>query len=313
MDTPTLLDFLLQMAAPAFFALLFLAALGATVWAGLAHARGTMQNRVFCELMARQMTGMAWPHLLLTLAAGAFWVWSLGKHMAWLPGRFLSGPMLAALIAALAALVLCLVANAAWKALQGSRGLRMVLCLAACLAALAGIYLLTAGLKDVAAAMLGDGQHALPAKALYLPGRYALFWPALAGLTFLALTAGSGLGQAWMALRRNRDDFGRDYYNYALPRAAKGGLACGLVFLACQGWLFAMLSGELRGLVLSGDLGLMWGAGLACLVPTCLCWLMVARSKAPLRLKGLIFAAMFLLWPACLLILSAMSALASLI
>ena len=98
-----------------------------------------------------------------------------------------------------------------------------------------------------------------------------------------------------------------------LFRAAKGGLACGLIFLACQGWLFAMLSGELRGLVLSGDLGLMWGAGLACLVPACLCWLMVARSKAPLRLKGLIFAAMFLLWPACLLVLASMSALASLI
>ena len=312
MNTPPLMEFLAQMAAPSFFAMLFLAALGAMLWAGLAHATGTAKGRVFSELVARQLTALAWPHLVLTLAAGAFWVWSLGQEMQWLPGRFLSGPMLPALIAAAAALVLALLVHLAWKGLQAKRPLRSALCLAGALAGLAALYLLLAGLKDVVATMIGNGGHALPPAALYLPGPSALFWPALAGLVFLALTAGCGLGLVWMAIRRNKDDFGRDYYNFALPSLARSGLAAAVLFLACQSWLFGAMPPELRTIALSGTLGLFWAAGLGCVLLACLCWLALARSKRPLRLKGLVFAAMVLLWPAHLLVLTALAGLAPL-
>ena len=312
MNMPPLLDFLAQMAAPTFFAMLFLAAMGAAVWAGLAHLAGTAKSRVFSELMARQLVGLAWPHLVLTLAAGAFWVWSMGAQVPWLPGRFLSGPMLFALIAVSATLLLCLAAQAAWGTLQPNRPLRLVVCLAAALAALAGIYLALAGLKDVTAALLGGGTHDLPAMRLYLPGPSALFWPALAGLAALALTDGGGLGLVWMTIRRNKDDFGRDYYNFALPRTARSGLLGGVIFLACQGWLLAALPPELRTLVLSGQLGLFWGAGLACVLLACLCWLLVARSATPLRLKGAGFIALVLLWPGHLLVFTVLAGLAPL-
>lgn len=312
MNIPPLSDFLVQMAAPSFFAMLFVAALGATIRAGVFLTESAIRGRAFLELMARQLVGLAWPHLVLCLIAGGFWGWSLGKRMDWLTGRFLSGPMLLALIAILAALPATLLADMAWTKLNKAKPVRLALCLVASLAGLAALYLVMAGLKDITAALLGGGKHALPSSALYLPGGTALFWPALAGLVFLALTAGAGLDLVWMTIRRKRDDFGRDYYNFALSRMAFCGLLSAPAFLACQAWLFLALPGNLRELVLSGPLAGLWGTGLGCVLLACLCWVFVARSKSPLRLKGLVFTAMVLLWPANLLISTVLAALAPL-
>ena len=67
-------------------------------------------------------------------------------------------------------------------------------------------------------------------------------------------------------------------------------------FLACQGWLYAVLPENIRTMTLETPLGYVWLAaatlGVLCLIP----WLLIGRSEAPLRLKGLGFLALVMMW-----------------
>jgi len=112
----------------------------------------------------------------------------------------------------------------------------------------------------------------------------------------ISITSAAALSCSYLVLRRNRDDFGRDYYNFGLRLAARWAFIPMLGFLACQGWLYAVLPEAFRTMTLETPLGYVWLAavavGVLCLVP----WLLIARSEAPLRLKGLGFLALVLMW-----------------
>lgn len=86
----------------------------------------------------------------------------------------------------------------------------------------------------------------------------------------------------WLLLRRNRDDFGRDYYNFALTRCGFSGCLVSAASLLCLGFSTFMQQDFLR----NGSLGLEFllaGAGL--LAVSLAIWLVTARSRSPLRHK----------------------------
>jgi hypothetical protein len=92
----------------------------------------------------------------------------------------------------------------------------------------------------------------------------------------------------YLLLRRNKDDFGRDYYRFAMGRAALLGLILPLPVAIGAAWL------GLCGLARSPDVATPLAvAGVAALAAV---WLnaRVMRSRHPLRLKGEVIAACLL-------------------
>lgn len=50
---------------------------------------------------------------------------------------------------------------------------------------------------------------------------HSLFWPLLVESIALGCAAAGALGAVWLLMLRSRQDYGRDYYNFALPYCAK--------------------------------------------------------------------------------------------
>lgn len=123
----------------------------------------------------------------------------------------------------------------------------------------------------------------------------SLLWPVLGQAVFMAAGATGAFCLAWLLTRREKDDFGRDYYNYALgvcARWALGGTLCALPVAVYVLYRAATLvSPDLTVLPpllpLAGTLVLPLAA--------CGLWGTVIRSATPLRHKMAIVGALVLL------------------
>ena len=77
-----------------------------------------------------------------------------------------------------------------------------------------------------------------PADALFLlPPGNSLFWRLLAEGVALSLCLAGAYTGAWLVWRRNKDDFGRDYYNFTLRLAARVTFVGQVLALAAMGWI----------------------------------------------------------------------------
>jgi hypothetical protein len=128
---------------------------------------------------------------------------------------------------------------------------------------------------------------------LFLPGWLSPFWCALYATLPLALGLAGGTGALWLALRRRRDDFGRDHYNAMIPWCAVWASRAWTLF-----WLALLLSSGLAvyarwqgGVFTTGNA--LWESArlLLWLLPAVL-WAVVCRSAAPLRHKPALLAAL---------------------
>lgn len=122
----------------------------------------------------------------------------------------------------------------------------------------------------------------------FLPPWGSALWP-LAGLwPPLALGLAASLSLCYLLLRREADDWGRDYYRHAAPFLAKWHLAGGLITLGMTIWQYASLKG-----VFNLHLPQIFYAGLAALVCLVLAMVLSAflcASENPMRLKGSMLA-----------------------
>jgi hypothetical protein len=124
-----------------------------------------------------------------------------------------------------------------------------------------------------------------------LPPQNAFFWPILVQPLALALCLAGGFGGSYLVIRRNTDDFGRDYYGFTLKLAARWALFAGILQLAALGhvynglWAFASVhaASGLLAWAMIGSLAL-WVLSLAL-------WATAAFSSYALRLKWAILAA----------------------
>jgi hypothetical protein len=196
-------------------------------------------------------------------------------------GRVL-GAALAPLLAGCLGLA---VYSSSWGALRRNKGLHRILGGVSLLALLGGMY---SGLNIGVAWGLGHGTTAASlTETLWLPAAWEVgaVWAAILGN---GLGAAGVFGMGYLLLRRNKDDFGRDYYRFAMGRAALLGLILPLPVAIGAAWL------GLCGLARSPDVATPLAvAGVAALAAV---WLnaRVMRSRHPLRLKGEVIAACLL-------------------
>ena len=292
-DIPTL-RLLLDLVAPAFFDMTALAALGAPLLAVAGLTVASTRASALPDKLAQQLTRMGALLAVLSAVATAA-VWQMGTAR-W-PGLFAdlrhwldqagSAPAYALWTVGLF-MALSVLSTALNRPLLRRRPLRLCLALATAVAAVGAVLacLNTAG-RFVRHLGLDRGDVPLDPRALA--------WPVLADSLALALACAATLGLAYLVLRRNKDDFGRDYYRYALGRAGTWAAAGLGLHVGCLAWLLAALPQSTRDFVLAQAMPLVLAVTCLSLAAAALC-LVLARAKSPLRLKALAFVAALLLW-----------------
>lgn len=274
------------MLAPAFFSLLGMGAFGSPIVALLGEIAAKTKGKVFYDKYGQQTAGMGLVLILLLLlievaGIGIMYVkFPQFFHKIFTP----TSPLKIAAIALGAFFVLSLPYALTWKKLRTSKGLHMTLGFGASISAVA---LIATGVP----AKLMIGTPADMAESIQ-----AMILPMAIMYTILIVASAAALSCAYLVMRRNKDDFGRDYYNFSLKLAARWATIPMLGFLGCQGWLFAVLPQDFKTMVMETPLGIVWAAGAGLGLICAIIWVLIARSEKPLQLKGLTFVAIAIMW-----------------
>lgn len=261
-------------------ALLMLAALfwGAPAIALISELIGMVTNKPFPIRCGQQVSklalkghGVFW---LAAIAAGAF----LFAHPFWMSEFAQVNQLLLLLILALPALGSLLLAayDLSWK---GSKQRRLMHFLLGCLANVCIKYGYW-GLVVLALLLFRGLPLNTPA---FIPTSGSALWPFFGLWMPLSLSLASGLGLCYLVLRRDKDDWGRDYYRFAAPFLAKWHLMTSLACLALLIWLFLSLKDGM-------NLFLPWifypgMASVGCLALGMLLTLALILNENPMRMK----------------------------
>lgn len=120
-------------------------------------------------------------------------------------------------------LLFSFVAVKTWKPLKRRKGIQAVLLIPAWACLWAGMYV---GLNQAFGGQFSLGaQTGLPSLAALWKPPLCSVWALLAGQALAVGLGGAGtLGMIYLLVRRQAEDYGRDYYRFALPAAAKWGV-----------------------------------------------------------------------------------------
>jgi hypothetical protein len=291
-DALTLLPLTLHM-------LLLLAMLGLPIVAVASQVLARARRKSFMDRYGRQVCPLA---IGLYVYAG---VVSAGTWLALARTVPAAGPALDRAMPVLpyiggaygAALLSLVVYFSLWKRLKDNKGLHIAI---GCAAALLNVAFLVvaSGAKRLVLSGLAPDQLPDPARLLPALAGSDLYWPLAAESLALAVGAAGALSLVYLLLRRNRDDYGRDYYTFALQLAAGWALFPTLAALALQAWPLLVAWRLTPATLLDQANIILWAAATGLLLAGCGLWLVLRRSPAPLRRKGTVVLSLILYWAA---------------
>jgi len=287
-ETLTMAAFML---APAFFSLLGMGALGSSAIAVLAELTAKTKGRVFYDKYGQQTASMGLILLIILLVVyGA----TIGIALIKFP-QFLqriiapTSPFSSAFIAFGVFAIMSLLYFPTWKKMRDIKGMHIVIGMGSAISALACV-----AIAIPAKLMIGSTVNSPQPGSLTSTPQIA--WPMAAMFVILIMSVAAALSCSYLVARREKDDFGRDYYNFAIRLATRWAAIPMAGFLACQGWLFAILPESIKTMTLGTPLGIVWAVSIALGITCISIWALIARSSNPLQLKGLSFLAIILLW-----------------
>ena len=283
----------LKLLPAAVLCLVFLAALGGPVIAVVCEHLAGRRQLAFLDKFARHMADMSFRcGVLLLLANAAGLVFLMAE-----PGLYPVGllrPWLTCSVFNLIAVGLILLHGRTWALLTRRKRLHTALGIAACLTT-AWAAFLNLGLKRASLIAMQVMQIASPspdlAEAAWSIPAASAFWPLLAQALVLSLAAAGAMGLLHLLWRRSKDEYGRDYYAFALRLSARWALWPTLAQLALQGWLAAALLPRVPSLSLPNPILLFWGTACFLTLIACILWLSVIHTATPLRRKPAMAAA----------------------
>lgn len=258
------------------------------------------KGKVFLKKFAQQMSaqGLMFLIYMLVSAGGSFAVLHFKFPeliQPWLEAPLLAVPALVALgFFALFALAYAL----SWKAAKSAPARHMFL---GQLAAMGVILLLGVSLAMKLA--LAPGLPEVPTTsadlALVLQSglNHPMFPPLAVSSVLLAFACAGGFGLVYLLTRRNRDDFGRDYYAFVTRFTARWAALFTALAVGTQAWIAALMEPER---LLDGQMptfiGWLMAGGAGCALLAVICWVVTAASKTPMRTKpAMLLGALLLL------------------
>lgn len=300
------------LAAPAFFALLALASLGAPSVAFICLLAGNMRRTQHHDAYARRLLRMALTCALPSLAVLAGGIGLSVSRIAWLGDWLLAAPVLPGLTL-LAALAYCMsltVHRVSRPKFHHGREQGLV-SRTASLAALAlfclGLFLFLAHSLGVQiqAVLAAPTDNGLSVATLVRPNLREippLFWTAYVAAIPLAAACAGAASLEYLLLLRDREPFGRDAFETTVKLAARVALRGTLL----AGALVPVLWSRISELPTDSEPArlLVSGCGLSLLL-ACALWAVLARSHRPSRHGLLIHGSLLLAWAALVLLTAA--------
>jgi len=271
--------------------------LGAFPLALANEIRSASKSMVFLKKLAQQLSALGLMFLAYTLVAvaGSYAVVATQAPDLLRPWREEPSTLAAVVGVAVAYVLLALIYAFTWRS-AGKSPLHRLLGLVTS----AGIVALLSLSLCLKLAMYTELPETGPAMALgeaLASGMgHAQFAPLLLNTILTCLACAAGFGLLFLLSRRKRDDFGRDYYGFAVRTLAGSAIVAALGTVASEAWV---AEGMLPALLAAGQPTLLgWlalGGGAAGLIAALL-WFMVLRAEAPLRSKpAMLLAGLMLL------------------
>lgn len=302
--TPMLIspDHIITSLAAAFVGLILLAIAAAPVLAVIGQQRALLQKKIFHDKLAAQIAAMA-----TTLGCVFFTALTAGAvHTAIQNPDLFQGPYRLPIMVCMGTITfsftLLVAYTLLWKSMRQSKSLHMLIGLFATISMISGVFL-AFGLGE---SMLRPGHlsagNASPLEiftTIYTIAPTSLVWPLFLQSLLVGLGAAAMLGQIYLVLRRNRDDYGRDYYKFALPVCAGWAIAPTLLQFVPATWLFLLLKPSLGPLVQTNPVVYCWAAAALLPLIACALWVRVRNSETPMRHKAAIALALPLTLTGC--------------
>lgn len=290
---------------------LLLAVIGAPLIAVNGQRLATARKRVMYNKAGRQVADLAYYTALATLpfTAGlwilswckAWFVLTLNGFEAELPpfSDFMGGEAgsLLVLVYVLALTLLVYYRNN-WPKMKEKKGAHMSLGYAVWIISMAALFVIIMYRRTLVVypeAFFMDKSLVSFMSGLLAIGPLSAFWPLAALGLFAAIPCAGGVGLCYLLIRREEEDFGRDYYSFALGFLAKWAYVGGLLTLLPLGWFLFTLYPLAGPLVATNQVLIFLAASPVLLLTASTLWITVARSKTPLRMKPSIVCALLLL------------------
>lgn len=276
----------------AFYTALCLAAMALPIFSAINTLRRNSRLKIFMDKLSQQAATLSIfiaAFLVLSLVAAIVYIMFFRKDIAafWLsfpfPSLFLGGLLL----------ISCLTL-AAYRALW--RTMRNIKAAHALLGLLAGLFwggLFLVGILyyimdfqefNNSSRITSTGLPSIALATNFFAEQPAtLAFPAAAIIFAFSLAAGMNI--IYMIIRRHKDDFGRDYYQYSLRYCARWAIVCALPQLFLFFWLSIRGAGPFLPQVFFQLPLFLLIASLLFFVLACLIWAGMAFSNNPSRLK----------------------------
>jgi len=168
-----------------------------------------------------------------------------------------------------------------WQNMRDNRPVHAAIGLAATLSGWGLGYLLLSFLRHFVVSSV----EASADPSLFLPPSDSGAWFLAAAIPALSLSLAGSLGSLYLIRRRDKDDFGRDYYNYALKLACRWSLVPLLPALGALGVLLAQVWPVVRNLPARPFFFWSVAGAAAAYLMAFLLWALVIKNQNPLRLK----------------------------
>ncbi len=289
----------------AFVASLVFAAVGAPFVAATSEWAGKAKKKVFLDKNGQHLAFMGMVFGLCTLPftlaawvqtwAGEWLLFHFGEadfSFNSLMHELLTPVSLLLLGLYLVALLLLVFYWSNWKAMKKQKGVHILMGMIAAFAAWDTLFLVMITQRTIQKySNVFFADQSLPTfySSIHAIPMNSELWPAIGLLFLFSLSAAGAYGLQFILMRRKKDDYGRDYYTFALKNTAKWALFPTLPQFVILGWFFMLRVPLSAASDFSNPVALFLYAAAACLLLAVICWTIIARSATPLRAKPLVF------------------------
>jgi hypothetical protein len=266
----------------AFAVMLLGVSLGIPALAVLSELSGIIRGKVFMDKFARQSArlGLAFIYAVLLGAAGALGIclYFPDSTGAWVQYDLFWG---FGLYLSLLAAVLFSLYYFLWDRLKKYKPLHIFL-------GALGVV----SIKAFLAVLFWSLYRELMVIPQVMPGPDSIFLPILAQVFLISLSGAAALTLVYLLIIRTRDDFGRDYYRFALGFGAKWGIFFAAVSPVTCAWLFLVMENGID----PAYIAVPGGVYLLALMALILVLRRISRSDQPLRNKAATWLCPVLIW-----------------
>ncbi|WP_320170587.1 hypothetical protein [Maridesulfovibrio sp.] len=274
-----------------------LAAIGAPVIAVILEITAKARKKIFYDKLAQQVAALSLIlYFLFILCIGGSAVY-FSQKLPWIKDWFINpaSPLMMLYLTLAIAVIGLLPYKYTWKKFKKNKIPHVLMGIIGLLGGAASVHVATVIMKLFFTLQAQSAAPAVQDVPFYshftaLPGNAEL---CLTGIYLvMALSFAATASGFYLVLRRNKDDFGRDYYKFALPVIARWALFPTLALLAAvAGVVYYMINPNFEMIYTDITAATAMGSFLFLVAVCCAIWIVTWVSETPMRHKiGLAFA-----------------------